>query len=260
MTSIQNQTWNAALYDQRHSFVYERGADLLGLLDPKPGERILDLGCGTGHLAAQIAASGARVHGIDASDEMIAQARQNHPQLSFERADATRYRTEEPFDAVFSNAVLHWVKPPQDAVGVIAAALKPGGRFVAEFGGRGNVAQILAAVSKAVSAALGRDAGEVNPWYYPSVGEYATLLERAGLEVRYAVLFDRPTPLEEGKQGMANWLRMFGAPCFAVVAEAAREHVLNETVERARPALWKDGQWTADYRRLRIVAVKERQQ
>lgn len=259
MTPTENQTWDAALYDRRHSFVYERGADLLALLEPKSGERILDLGCGTGQLTAQIAAAGAQVHGIDASGEMIAQAQQNHPQLSFEIADATRFRAGEPFDAVFSNAVLHWVKPPEDAVRSIAAALKPGGRFVAEFGGRGNVAQIVAAASKAVSAALARDAGDVNPWYFPSNGEYATLLEQAGLEVRYAVLFDRPTPLEEGEQGMANWLRMFGAPCFAAIRPADRERVLQQAVDHARPALWNGGRWTADYRRLRIVAVKERE-
>ena len=256
MAPIENQTWDAGLYDQRHSFVYERGADLLGLLAARTGERILDLGCGTGHLTAQIAAAGAQVYGIDASAEMTAQARQNHPQLAFETADATQFRVDEPFDAVFSNAVLHWVKPPQDAVRSIAAALKPGGRFVAEFGGRGNVAKIVEAASKAVSAALGRDAGDINPWYFPGIGEYATLLERHGFEVRYAVLFDRPTPLEEGEQGLANWLRMFAAPCFAALADVDRPRVLQEAVELARPALWKDGRWTADYRRLRIVAEK----
>jgi trans-aconitate 2-methyltransferase len=256
MAPIENQTWDAGLYDQRHSFVYERGADLLGLLAARPGERILDLGCGTGHLAAQIAAAGAQVCGIDASAEMIAQARQNHPKLVFETGDATQFRVEEPFDAVFSNAVLHWVKPPQDAVRSIAAALKPGGRFVAEFGGQGNVARIVAAVNAAVSAALGRDIGDTNPWYFPSIGEYATLLERHGFEVRYAVLFDRPTPLDDGEHGLANWLRMFASPCFGAIGETDRPRVLQEAVELARPALWKDGGWTADYRRLRIVAEK----
>ncbi len=256
MAPIENQTWDAGLYDQRHSFVYERGADLLGLLAARPGERILDLGCGTGHLTAQIAAAGGQVCGIDASAEMIAQARLNHPQLAFETGDATQFRVDEPLDAVFSNAVLHWVKPPQEAVRSIAAALKPGGRFVAEFGGQGNVARILEAASTAVSAALGRDVGDVNPWYFPSIGEYATLLERHGLDVRYAVLFDRSTPLDEGEHGLANWLQMFASPCFAAVMERDRPRVLQQAVELARPALWKDGGWTADYRRLRIVAER----
>lgn len=250
------QTWNAGLYDQRHSFVYQHGADLLELLAPQAGERILDLGCGTGHLTAQIAVRGARVLGLDASAEMVDQARRNHPQLAFEIADATQFEVAQPFDAVFSNAVLHWVRPPEKAVERIAAALKPGGRFVTEFGGKGNVAAILDAVGQAVNAALGRDAGDVNPWYYPSVGQYAAMLEARDFEVRYATLFDRPTPLEEGEQGMANWLAMFGAPCFAMLAEADRPRALADAVERARPRLYRDGQWTADYRRLRVVAIK----
>jgi trans-aconitate 2-methyltransferase len=250
------QTWNAGLYDQRHSFVYQHGADVLELLAPRAGERVLDLGCGTGHLTEQIAARGAEVLGLDASAEMIDQARQNHPELAFEIADATRFEVAEPFDAVFSNAVLHWVKPPEKAVERIAAALKTGGRFVAEFGGRGNVAAIIAAAGAAVSTMLGRDAGEINPWYYPSVGDYAALLEANGLEVRYAAIFDRPTPLEAGEQGLANWLAMFGAPCFAMLAEADRPQAVADTVEQARLKLYRDGQWTADYRRLRIVALK----
>lgn len=250
------QTWNAGLYDQRHAFVYQRGADLLELLAPCASERILDLGCGTGHLTAQIAARGAEVLGLDASAEMIAQARRNHPQLTFDIADATQFEVAKPFDAVFSNAVLHWVKPPEKAVERIAAALRPGGRFVAEFGGQGNVAAIIAAAAQAVSAVLGRDAGDVNPWYFPSVGEYTALLEASGLEVCYATLFDRPTPLEEGERGMANWLEMFAAPCFAMLDEADRPRSIADAVERARPKLYRDGQWTADYRRLRVVAIK----
>src|SRR3569623_1358851 len=121
LMSLKANQWDAGLYDERHSFVWRYGAGVIDLLDPQPGERILDLGCGTGHLTAQIAARGAEVLGIDASPEMIAQARQGHPQLSFETADATSFGVAEPFDAVFSNAVLHWVKPPADAVRSIAA-------------------------------------------------------------------------------------------------------------------------------------------
>jgi trans-aconitate 2-methyltransferase len=250
------QTWDAGLYVQRHSFVYQHGAGLLELLAPRRGERILDLGCGAGQLTAQIADAGAEVLGLDASAEMIAEARRLHPQRTFEIADATRFEVDAPFDAVFSNAVLHWVKPPEQAVERIAAALQPGGRFVAEFGGRGNVSTTLEAVRQAVSAVLGREVGDVNPWYFPSVAEYAALLESRGLEVRYATLFDRPTPLEEGEQGLANWLQMFGLPCFAMLPEADRPRAVADAIERARPRLWRDGAWTADYQRLRVVAVK----
>ncbi|HEV3004979.1 MAG TPA: methyltransferase domain-containing protein [Pirellulales bacterium] len=249
-------SWNASLYDARHSFVSGYGADLVELLAPLAGETILDLGCGTGHLTARIAESGAEVLGFDASCEMIEQARRNHPSLRFELADATRFQLPAPCDAVFSNAALHWVKPPQAAVERIAAALRPGGRFVAEFGGRGNVRQIIAAARESVAAVVGDDPGDVNPWYFPSVGEYAALLERHSLEVRHAALFDRPTPLEEGEQGMDNWLTMFGEPCFGSLPPVQRAAAKAQTVERLRAALWLDGKWIADYCRLRVVALK----
>src|SRR5580692_2738913 len=138
--------WDANRYDAHYSFVWERGRGLLELLAPEAGERILDLGCGTGHLAAQIADIGARVVGIDSSAEMIAEARRKYPQVQFDVADARSFRFAEPFDAVFSNAVLHWVRNAEGAVQSIAQALHPGGRFVAEFGGQGNIASVQAAL------------------------------------------------------------------------------------------------------------------
>src|SRR5262249_39104153 len=153
----------------------------------------------------------------------------------------------EGFDAVFSNAVLHWVRPPEAAVARVARALKPGGRFVAEFGGKGNVAIIRAAVAEAAREL--RQPVPLPDWYYPTVGEYAALLEAAGLEVRFAQLFDRPTPLE-GDDGLRGWLRMF-AP------EAAANLELVEIVERlTRPTLRGEAGWVADYVRLRVVAVR----
>ncbi len=257
-TAAPVNTWDASLYDNRHAFVYRHGADLLDLLRPQPGQRVLDLGCGTGHLTASIAERGALVVGIDASPDMIAQARRIFPAIEFQVADAREYRTSEPFDAVFSNAALHWVKPAEGAVQTVAAALKPGGRFIAEFGGHGNVEQVLAAVFAAVEQVSGKVPGDINPWYFPSVAEYAGLLERAGLEVQYAHLFDRPTPLDEGEAGMANWLAMFGQPCLTNVPADLHSAVIAAAIERMRPRLWHDGGWTADYRRLRIVAVKQR--
>jgi trans-aconitate methyltransferase len=248
--------WNPSLYNDRHSFVYQHGADLLDLLKPQTGERILDLGCGTGQLTAKIAAAGAAAVGIDASREMIEQARHNFPDIEFYVADARSYRAEQPFDAVFSNAALHWIKPPEAAAGAIAATLKPGGRFVAEFGGRGNVRQILDALQTAVTKILGQDIGDINPWYFPGIAEYATLLQTQGLEVCHAHLFDRPQPLEDGESGMANWLAMFGGPCLTTVPEHKQPIVIAEAIEQMRPVLWSNGQWTADYRRLRIVAIK----
>lgn len=250
-TSTRNSPWDAGLYDDRHSFVWKHGASVVELLGPRPGERILDLGCGTGHLTARIAEAGARVVGIDSSAEMIAEARRGYPGLRFEVADARDFALDEPFDAVFSNAVLHWVKPPERAVACIRRTLAPGGRFVAELGGRGNVAAIIAALETAAGA-MGVEGWE-HPWYYPSIGEYAALLESDGLEVTHAVLFDRPTPLE-GDDGLRNWATMFARDLVERVPPAARESFFRRVEDAARGSLRRDGAWFADYRRLRVVA------
>lgn len=243
--------WNAERYEGRHAYVWQFGGNLLELLAPQPGERILDLGCGTGHLTTDIAAAGAQAVGLDSSVEMLGQARQNYPKLSFVLADASSFRFDEPFDAIFSNAVLHWVKNGEPAVAAISAALKPGGRFVAEFGGKGNIVSILAALD----TVFGAEALERCPWWFPSIGEYATLLERYGLEVRQAFLFDRPTPVE-GENGMEDWIQMFcGSYLRGLDAKRAAEKI-HELVEFLRPKLYRDGVWTLDYRRLRIIATK----
>jgi trans-aconitate methyltransferase len=248
------QTWDPGLYDGRHAFVWRHGASLVELLAPRPGERILDLGCGTGHLTAAIAAAGASVVGLDQSEHMLSQARSAHPALEFVQGDARDFRFAEPFDAVFSNAALHWVRPPEDAIKRVAEALKPTGRFVAEFGGRGNVAAIVRAMTAAAQRlGLRLDAP---PWFFPTVGEYAGLLEAAGFAVRFATLFDRPTPLE-GPGGLRDWVAMFGRSALEGVPEGRREDFLRATEDAARPELFRAGTWFADYRRLRIVAVRE---
>jgi trans-aconitate 2-methyltransferase len=252
---MQGQVWDAALYDRKHAFVYAYGQDLIPLLDPKPGERILDLGCGTGHLTAAIAKVGATVVGLDRSPEMIAAARQNFPELTFREDDASAFQVDEPFDAVFSNATLHWVPGAEGVVRSVAAALRPGGRFVAEFGGRGNVARIVTALQRATAERAG--ASVRHPWYFPSVGQYAALLERHGLEVRHAALFDRLTPLEDGDAGMRNWLAMFAGSMLAMAPAEQREAVIAQTEELLRPELYRDGVWHADYRRIRVAAVRD---
>jgi trans-aconitate 2-methyltransferase len=243
--------WDVGLYDDRHAFVWKHGAALLEVLEPQAGERILDLGCGTGHLTAQLAATGAEVIGLDSSPEMIAQARQSYPHLRFEVADARDFALAEPCDAILSNAVLHWIREPEVVAGCVIRALKPGGRFVAEFGGKGNVAAILAALTAAA-----RQAGcppFASPWYFPALGEYAALLERGGLEVTCALLFDRPTPLA-GDEGLRDWIRMFAGDYLAGLSPERRNDFLRHAEEQARSALYRDGTWCADYRRLRIVS------
>ncbi|MFB6172899.1 MAG: methyltransferase domain-containing protein [Haloarculaceae archaeon] len=248
--------WDTERYDEGHSFVFEYGDGVVDLLDPGRGERVLDLGCGTGHLTARIADSGATAVGLDASGEMIATARDAYPECDFVRADARAFSFDEPFDAVFSNAALHWI-PDQDAVlASVADALAPGGRFVAELGGTGNVAAIVDAV-RAEAAARGY---EVEcPWYFPGVGDYASKLESHDLETRYATLFDRPTELDNGADGLAEWLGMFGDSLLAAVPADDRDAVVSAVEDRLRDELFRDGTWVADYRRLRVVAVADRE-
>jgi trans-aconitate methyltransferase len=247
--------WDAGLYDEKHSFVWKMAAGLVELLDPKPGERILDIGCGTGHLTAQIAASGATARGIDQSAEMVRQAREKFPELRFDVMDAREITLDESFDAVFSNATLHWIKEPECVIQGISKILRPGGRFVAEFGGKGNIAGLMEAAEKGWKKVLPETPFE-SPWFYPGVAEYAGLLECHGLEVTYALLFDRPTPLEDGERGLRTWLEMFGGRMADHLPKEKREQLLEEIERRARGKLLKDGQWVLDYRRLRVVAKK----
>ncbi len=251
-----NTAWNPRLYDDRHAFVWKHGASLVELLSPQPSEKILDLGCGTGRLTAQIAESGATVSGIDASFEMIAEARRLYPALTFNTADARDFTVDEPLDAVFSNAVLHWVRPPEAVAACVHRALKPGGRFVAEFGGRGNVSRVIAALRR-VLPEFGASADLLPAWYYPSIAEYAAVLEQAGLETTSARLFDRPTHLE-GADGLKNWVTMFAVAAVDAVPAERREAFFARLEAAARDELFHDGAWYADYRRLQIVAVRKR--
>ncbi len=247
--------WNYALYEGSHSFVWQYGEALLELLDPKAGERILDLGCGTGQLTEKIALTGAFVYGIDSSLSMIAKAQSNYHYLNFAVADARNFQVDEPLDAVFSNAVLHWIKEPDAVINCVKKSLKPGGRFVAEFGGKGNVQAIVRGLLSVLSEIGCEEPESLNPWYYPSIGEYAGLLEDQGFEVSYAVLFDRPTFLEGGNSGMANWIEMFAGAFLLGLSEDVRSQVIQAVVQRLRSTQYHDGNWMADYRRIRVVAT-----
>lgn len=248
--------WNTTTYDDAHSFVFEYGEDVVALLDPEEDERILDLGCGTGHLTDRIAESGAEVVGLDHSEEMIETACTTYPNHRFVHADARdfAFKFEEPFDTVFSNAALHWIQEQDAVLQSVSDALCPGGRFVAELGGTGNVSAIVDAVLSELRS-RGYDAD--NPWYFPSVGEYATKLEEHGFEVRYANLFDRPTELDEGTDGLATWLDMFGDSLLSPLSndEHERQAVISAVEDRLRAEYFEDGVWVADYRRLRVDAT-----
>lgn len=244
--------WNPSLYDLKHSFVSKYGDDLLDLLSPMKGENILDLGCGTGDLAKKLADLGVTVLGIDKSASMVHQAQQKYPDLNFRVADALELNFNEEFDAVFSNATLHWVKPPSQALSKIYRCLKQGGRFVAEFGGKGNVQTIA---DEIIQQLKNHGHSATFPWYYPSIGEYTTLMEQAGFNVTFAHHFERPTPLE-GEHGLRNWIEMFALGMFEGVSEDTKEIVLAKVEATLKPLLYKNGKWLADYKRIRVIGIK----
>ena len=248
--------FDPATYDDRQGFVVEYGRDVLDVLDPQPGERILDLGCGTGHLTADIDAAvgdDGAVLGIDASPAMIAEARETYPNRAFERVDVTDFEADAPFDAVFSNAALHWIDDQDAALAAVADALRSGGRFVAELGTTGNVAPIVDAARAEGEA---RDVAVTAPWHFPSLGDYATRLEAHGFEVRLVRVFERETTLD-GPDGLASWLDQFGDALLAPFGDE-RAAAVAGVEDRLRPGYYDpaDECWTVPYRRLRFRAVR----
>ena len=229
------------------------GQPVLDLLQPQPGERILDLGCGDGVLTEKLASLGVHVVGVDSSEEMVAAARKRG--LDARLMDATALTFENEFDAVFTNAVLHWVKNDPDAA--IASAyhvLRSGGRFVGELGGHGCVAAINVALHAAI-ARRGFDYPEsINPWYFPTVDAYTERLQRAGFVTESVQLIPRPTPLPTGMRG---WLETFANPFCSVLPKNERSEFLDEVTAMLKPTLCDEqGRWTADYIRLRFLARK----
>jgi SAM-dependent methyltransferase len=241
------QTWNARGYAENARFVADLGSPVLELLAPQQGERILDLGCGDGALTAKLAPLVAAVVGIDSSPELIAAARERG--LDARLGDAHELPFADEFDAVFSNAALHWMTAPERVVRGVARALRPGGRFVGELGGHGNVA----AIRVALAAELGmRGRAVAAPWYFPTADAYAGVLSSNGFAVDSMALIARPTPLPTGLRG---WLATFANPFLHEFDAAEREAIGMAVEARLRPVLCDPaGRWTADYVRLRFAA------
>lgn len=247
--------WNANLYDQKHDFVSKFGESLVNLLAPEKHEHILDIGCGTGDLANEIAQFGAVVFGIDASNEMIQSAQQKFPTLSFKTQDATMMDYTHQFDAVFSNAALHWMKQQDKVIDNIYRALKQQGRFIAEMGGQGNIASIVGALRKSLTELQLPYEEHFFPWYFPAAEEYQKRLERAGFTVEMITLYERPTKLQ-GDDGLRNWLVMFSDNVLQHLSDHEKELVYAKCEQLLKPDYYQDKQWIADYRRLRFVATK----
>lgn len=247
--------WNAKDYSQKHDFVFEYGRDVVSLLAPQTGESILDIGCGTGELTAEISETGANIIGIDLSEDMLQQAKQRFPLIDFRYQDIRELTLSNTFDAVFSNAVLHWI-PKEDQPSVcrnISQALKPNGRFIAEFGGFGNHSAIIAA-----ETSIWRKYGyDYQPsLYFPTISEYTTLLESHGFLVHTALLFPRLTKLKDDEAGMVNLIEMFHARFMENIEDEQRRIMIREVAEQLRENFYHDGTWYADYVRIRISAQK----
>ena len=248
---VAEQTWNAAGYECNARFVSDLGMPVVELLDPQPGERILDLGCGDGVLTKKLEDMGCELVGIDPSPELVQAALDRGLEVTVQDATEMNFRAE--FDAVFSNAVLHWIKDADRAIRKAFEALRPGGRFVAECGGHKCVETIHSALVAELER-RGYDGWAASPWYFPTAEEYGERLTRAGFHVNYIEVIPRPTRLPGDILG---FLETFGGSFTSVLSIADRRAYLEDVRRRLRPLLCADdGIWTADYTRLRFKALK----
>jgi trans-aconitate methyltransferase len=246
---MTEQTWNPDRYARNARFVADLGLGVVELLDPQPGERILDLGCGDGALTRKLVELGCEIVGVDSSAEQIEAARRGG--LDARVKDCQALDFDQEFDAVFSNAALHWMKRPDAVLEGVKRALRPGGRFVAEFGGAGCVLRIRSAVEEGLGR-RGIDGAARNPWYFPTAEEYTARLERHGFAIDFLSLFDRPTDLP-GE--LTDWLETFAEPYTSALPPGERSSFCREVQEVVRPQLCDaSGHWTADYVRLRFAA------
>ena len=249
-----NITWDEEEYENNFSFVHQYGQDVLNLLDAARGATVLDLGCGNGALTQVLADACYNAIGLDDSADMLAAARADHPNLEFIQANAIDFTLDALVDAVFSNAVLHWIDR-EDQPALLASvyrALKPGGEFVFECGGFGNANLVHTALAEAFAK---RGLTYSLDKYFPSIGEYATMLEATGFKVVFATLFDRFTPLA-GESGLAEWIALFQSNSFEGMSEQERDTLIQEAVEATRSELYVNGTWHVDYVRLRMKAIK----
>jgi len=248
----RSTSWNPESYARNARFVSDLGEPLLRLLDPKPGELILDLGCGDGALTEKITACGSCVIAMDASRPQVEAARKRG--LTAIVMNGHQFGLKQCFDAVFTNAALHWMKRPERAVASAWNCLKPDGRFVGEFGGQGNIENIRAALHAGLRK-RGIDPWTVDPWYFPSPEKYSQLLTQAGFSLRSIEMIPRPTRLPGNILG---WLEVFAQPFTRSVAESDRERFLDDVRAKLEPILRDaDGTWIADYVRLRFKAEKQ---
>jgi len=249
-----NIQWNTADYTKNFDFVHKYGEDVLKLIDAPQGSYVIDLGCGNGALTQKLLELGYRAEGIDDSADMILRAEELHPDIKFTRADALTFHLKEKADVIFSNAVFHWIDEnnQQQLAENIFDNLKTDGMLVCEFGGCGCAETVHSALEECF-AEHGLDYPRT--FYFPTIGQYAPILETVGFRVEYALLFDRPT-LQSTADGAANWIRMFIKTPFIGMPVAQKESIITEAVEKIRPVLFTHDGWIIDYVRIRVRARK----
>lgn len=250
-----NIAWSAEQYKENFSFVPEYGNSVMELIDFDTAKTAIDLGCGNGTLTAVLKEKGLRVVGVDASKEMLALAKAEHPDIAFVQSDAAELIVSEKVDVVFSNAVFHWIdqEKQQGLLQHISNALNPSGQLVFEFGGYGCAECVHSALEKVFNE-YGYDYQRC--FYFPTIGEYAPLVEKAGLIVKTALLFERPTR-QKDENGLENWIKMFVKTPFEIISdETTKEKIIKKVVDRLRKQLYIDGSWYIDYVRIRMKAVK----
>ncbi len=245
--------WNSSLYDKKHDFVAEYGKGLLEFIPKNNQQAILDLGCGTGTLTAQLADLCRKVVGVDSSQNMIDKAKKQFGNIEFIVCDALALPFEEEFDVVFSNAVFHWISDHNALLTNIRKALKPQGQLVCEFGASGNIATIENAFIK-VCQRLGYS---YKPKFnFPTVEVFGETLEKNGFIIDKIYDYDRPTVFKDGEQGLTNFLKQFFASELEVMPKHVQSLIFDEVAELTRETLWNGKEWVADYRRLRAIAHK----
>ncbi|MGN1202756.1 MAG: class I SAM-dependent methyltransferase [Eubacterium sp.] len=247
-----NNNWNSDNYTDNFQFVYKYGEDLIDFLTVPKGSFVVDLGCGNGALTQKLQEKGFQTLGIDASASMLEKASETYPMLDFRLDDACNFKLKEKADAIFSNAVFHWIDNHNKLVKNISDNLKAGGELVFEFGGKGNGDTVHNALEKAFK---NNGLEYKNKSNFRSIGEFAPILEKYGFKVEYAVLFDRPTE-QIGENGLENWINMFIGSAFEGIDEAIKEKIITQTVGICKPKLYINGKWYVDYVRIRMKAIK----
>lgn len=249
-----NIKWNASDYTDHFDFVYQYGEDVMGLIDAAPGSFVVDLGCGNGALSERLKEKGYRVLGVDASGDMLKKAEGLHPGILFTKGDATEFSLKEKADVIFSNAVFHWIdeKDQQKLADNVAGQLKTGGILVCEFGGYGCAEAVHSTLERNFKK---RGLPYLRPFYFPTIGQYAPILEKAGFRVEYATLFDRPT-VQKTENGLEDWIRMFVKKAFEGVPGGMADEIIRESVRELYGTLHVDRKWIVDYVRIRIRARK----